>query len=202
MKKLVPYIVSFLLIFPVLAYGQEDIFRVKPPNVMIIFDTSSSMDKKPNQADATSGNICVDTFGRIQTANGGAPPCSPGYTSYNFEGGANHPSSKLYQAKLALKEVIEDVVKDRVNLGFATYAQFKTEKRRGYYVRDRRNYTTPTSDQWRWQKRYWRFNNSRNSNTRISYSSNSFVDEWTTTQNAVTVGYEFYRNDHVFTNSP
>src|SRR4030043_1831993 len=97
MKKLFPYIVSFLLLFPVLAYGQEDIFQVKTPNVMIIFDTSSSMDKKPNQADATSGNVCVDTLGRIQTTNGGLPPCDAGYTVYNFEGGANHPRSKLYQ---------------------------------------------------------------------------------------------------------
>jgi hypothetical protein len=182
-------------------YAQEDIFQVKTPNVMIIFDTSSSMDKKPNQADAASSNVCVDSFGRIQAANGGAPPCSPGYTSYHFEGGANHPSSKLYQAKLALKEVIEDIVKDRVNLGFSTYAQFKTEKRRGYYVRDRRDYTNPTSDQWRWQKRYWRFNNYRHSNSIISYSPNSFTDEWGTTHAGVSVGYAFYR-PHTFTNSP
>ena len=211
MKKLVPYIVSFLLIFPVLAYGQEDIFQVKTPNVMIIFDTSSSMDKKPNQADATSGNVCVDTFGDIQTTNGGLPPCDAGYTAYNFEGGANHPSSKLYQAKLALKEVIEGkqgdgVVKDRVNLGFATYAQFKTEKRRGYYVRDRRNYTAPTSDQWRWQKPYWRFNNYRHSNSRISYDSYRFMDEWGVTHGSlgtpVTVGYPFSQTTHTFDNSP
>jgi len=200
-------VISFLFSFPFLIHAQEDIFQVKTPNVMIIFDTSSSMDKKPNQADATSGNVCVDTLGRLQPNtpspdDDGNPPCVSPYTQYNFEGGANHPSSKLYQAKLALKEVIEDVVKDRVNLGFATYAQFKTEKRRGYYVRDRRNYTTPTSDQWRWQKRYWRFNNYRHSNTTIiSYSPNSFVDEWTTTHNGVSVGYYFFRT-HTFDNSP
>jgi len=198
------YILFFILLYPPMAFGQEDIFQVKTPNVMIIFDTSSSMDKKPDQADATSGNVCVDTLGRIQTANGGAPPCSSGYTVYNFEGGANHPSSKLYQAKLGLKEVIEDVVKDRVNLGFTTYAQFKTDKMRGTYKRDRWNYTTPVSEYWYWYKRYWRFNNYRHSNPRISYDSYRFTDEWGMTHGSlgtpVIVGYYFYRT-HTFENS-
>ena len=185
--------ISFILLFSPLAYGQEDIFQVKTPNVMIIFDTSSSMDMKPDGTSVGASSVRVDSFGRVVASGGNI---------YNFEGGANHPSSKLYQAKLALKEVIEDVVKDRVNLGFATYAQFKTDKMRGYYKRDRWNYTAPASEYWYWYKRYWRFNNYRHSNSRISYSSNSFVDEWSMTHNGVAVGYEFYRNDHVFTNSP
>lgn len=208
MIGLILSVLSFLFLFPVWGVAQEDIFQVKTPNVMIIFDTSSSMDKKPNQADATSGNVCVDTFGRLQPNNpsdpndDGNPPCVSPYTQYNFEGGANHPSSKLYQAKLALKEVIEDVVKDRVNLGFATYAQFKEEKRRGYYKRERQNYTAPVDEYWYWQKRYWRFNRYKHSNNRISYSPNSFVDEWNTTHTGVSIGYEFFRNDHIFHNSP
>jgi len=207
MMRAIPYILSFLFLFPFLAYSQEDIFQVKTPNVMIIFDTSSSMDKKPNQADATSSNVCVDSFGRLQPntpspLDDGNPPCVFPYTQYDFEGGANHPSSKLYQAKLALKEVIEsEAFRDRVNLGFATYAQFKTDKMRGYYKRDRRNYTAPVSEYWYWYKRYWRFNNYRHSNSRLSYLSDSFVDEWGTTHTGVSMGYWFEKT-HTFDNSP
>jgi len=208
MIRLIPSILSFLLLFPVLAFGQEDIFQVKTPNVMIIFDTSSSMEKKPNQADATSGNVCVDTLGKLQPNtpspnDDGNPPCVSPYTLYNFEGGANHPSSKLYQAKLALKEVIEEVVKDRVNLGFSTYAQFKTDKMRGYYKRDRWNYTAPASEYWYWRKLYWKFNHYRHSGSVISYSPNSFVDGFSppVEHTGVAGGYSFNKS-HTFDNSP
>jgi hypothetical protein len=38
----------FILLIPFLAYGQDDLYRIKTPNVMIIFDTSNSMDQKPD----------------------------------------------------------------------------------------------------------------------------------------------------------
>lgn len=191
MRRIVAYL-FILILFPLLVYAQEDIFKVKTPNVMIIFDTSSSMNMRPDGTSVGASNVRVDSFGRVVSTGGSV---------YLFEGGGNHPESKLYQAKLALKEVIEDVVQDRVNLGFATYAQFKTEKRRGYYKRDRRNYTAPVPEYWYWRKLYWRFNNYKHTNSRISYSPDSFTDEWNTNHTGVSIGYEFYRT-HTFHNSP
>jgi hypothetical protein len=118
--------------------------------------------------------------------------------TYNFEGGGNHPNSKLYQAKQALRDVIKNL--ENVNLGFATYGQLKTEVRRGYYKRDRRNYTTPTPDQWYWYKRYWRVNNYRHSYSKTEFSSDTFTDAWGTLHTGVTKGYTFYRS-HTFDNS-
>jgi len=197
MKKFILYALFLMVFIPLPGYAQEDLFQVKTPNVMIIFDTSSSMGKKPDGADANSGNVCVDTFGRIQTTNGGAPPCDSGYTVYNFEGGANHPSSKLYLAKLALKEIMEDVVKDKVNLGFSTYAQVKTEIRRGYYWRNRHYYRQTW---YRWDKRYWKFYWDRHSWSVKSKEPNSFKDYNNTTHTGVSVGYEFFI-PHTTTNS-
>jgi hypothetical protein len=168
------------------AYGQGDIFQVKTPNVMIILDTSSSMKMKPDGTAQAAGNALGED----------------GKTIYAFEGNGNHPGSKLYQAKQAMKTVIQEVVKDQVNLGFATYAQGKTEYRRGYYQRDRRNYTTPTPDQWKWTKLYWRYNTYRHGPwTATSFSPNSFTDAWSVVRNGVTVGFTFQIN-HTFDNSP
>jgi len=158
----------------------DDIFQVKTPNVMIIFDTSNSMDQKPDGWSQGAGNA------KGEDGN-----------TYYFEGGGNHPNSKLYQAKKALKEIINTVVKDRVNLGFSTYAQLKTENRRGYYKRDKHNYK---ADEYQWKKLYWRFNNYKHSYTAYSFSSNSFTDAWGTLHNGVSKGYTFYRT-HTFDNS-
>lgn len=201
MKKNIITVLFIILLIPFSAYGQEDIFQVKTPNAMIIFDTSSSINMDPSGNSVSSHNACIDADGNLQTTNQGHPPCSGGYTSYNFESGGNHPDSKLYQAKLALKQVIQEVVQDKVNLGFSTYAQSKTEKRRGYYKRDRRNYTTPIADRWRWTKVYWRFNNYRHSYNTTSFSPNSFTDFMGNTQSGVSIGYTFYYT-HTFNNSP
>ena len=86
MKKFILSISCFILLIPFLAYGQDDIYAVKTPNVMIIFDTSNSMEQKP------------DGWGQ---GEGWAKGVDGNW--YNFEGKGNHPGSKLYQAKKALK---------------------------------------------------------------------------------------------------
>jgi hypothetical protein len=185
MKKIVFSVLFFLFLIPFMAYGQNDLFQVKTPNVMIVFDTSNSMDNQPSGWSQGSGNA-VGIDGK----------------TYNFEGGSNHPNSKLYQAKSALNQIIDSVVKDRVNLGFSTYAQFKTDIRRGYYQRDRRNYTAPTSDQYRWNKLYWRFNNyAHGAWTSYSFAKDSFTDVWGFLRTGVSVGYTF-TIVHTFDNSP
>ena len=186
MKKHVFLVLSLLLVFPWIAYSgdYDDISQVKTPNVMLIFDTSNSMDMQPNGLSQAAGNA-TGIDGKI----------------YNFEGGGNHPGSKLYQAKKALKEIVESVVKDKVNLGFSTYGQFKTEKRRAKYQRDRKDYTTPTVDKWKWKKLYWRYNNYRHGGwSTISFSKDSFTDVWSILRTAVTVGYTF-TIPHTFHNS-
>jgi len=182
-------ILSLVLFIPFQVSAQDDLFQIKTPNVMIIFDTSNSMDQKPDGWSQGSGNVRVDSEGKIVSA--------PNGTVYNFEGGGNHPNSKLYQAKLALKEIIDTVVKDRVNLGFSTYAQLKTENRRGYYKRDKRNYK---ADEWRWDKLYWRFNNYKHTYTATSFSSNSFKDFTGYTHTGVSKNYTFSYS-HTFHNS-
>ena len=133
MKTITLAILFLALLIPVNTYGQDDIYRVKTPNVMIIFDTSNSMDQKPDGTSQGSGAARVNAEGRVVTA--------PAGTVYNFEEKGNHPNSKLYQAKLALKEILETVVKDRVNLGFSTYAQSKSPDHMwGYYWRQYRYY--------------------------------------------------------------
>ena len=143
MKKYLILLTVFLLGTPVFLYGQSDLIEVAPPNAMIIFDSSSSMNLDEKGIPVNSGKA---------TGEDGK--------SKDYQGGGNHPNSKLYQAKQKIKEVIKDI--EDINLGFSTYGQAKTELRRGYYVRGRQDWnpgTAPTPDQWRWTKKYWRFNN-------------------------------------------
>ncbi len=134
--------IGFLLTIPPLAYGQSDLIEIRTPNAMIIFDSSSSMNQDENGNTVNSGNAAGED-GKVK----------------DYEGGGNHPNSKLFKAKKQLKDVIKDI--EDINLGFSTYGQAKTDLRRGYYVRGRQNYTPiPTDyDQWKWTKKYWRFNN-------------------------------------------
>jgi len=163
MKKSFLFTLSFILLSPLLSFGQEDMFQVKTPNVMVIFDTSTSMNKNPSGTDVGASAVKVDSFGRID----------PSGTSYLFEGGGNHPNSKLYQAKLALKQIIQDVVRDRVNLGFSTYGQSKTERRRGRYQRT-------TADRFWLEKYYWGYYKTRDnqSTTTSPATSTNFTDVW------------------------
>ncbi len=185
MKKLILSITCFILLIPLLAYGQDDIYAVKTPNVMIIFDTSNSMDQKPDGWTQGSGNA------KGEDGNW-----------YNFEKGGNHPGSKLYQAKKALKEIIELVVKDRVNLGFSTYAQTKMpEHMWGYYWRQYRYYYPTVPDWYYWRKLYWGYYwDNHGTNQVTNFTKGSFVDAWGTTHVGVTVGYTFTR-PHEFHNS-
>jgi hypothetical protein len=187
MKKFILSILFFIFLIPFVVYGQgetPDIFRVKTPNVMVIIDTSSSMENAP---DGT-------------TVSAGSAKGEDGKT-YTFEAGGNHPNSKSYQAKKALKEVIQTVVMDRVNLGFSTYAYTKTEIRRGLYSRSRRDYTAPTNDQWQWKKLYWRYNRYTHSYNSTSYLPDTFKDTWGITRIGVKVG-DTFTVTHTIDHSP
>jgi hypothetical protein len=197
MKKYLVLLIAILLGGPSLAYGQSDIVLIMPPNAMIIFDSSASMNSKADGTTANASNVKVDKDGNV-FPQGTAP-----WISYNFEGGGNHPDSKLYQAKLALKWVIKDLVD--INLGFSTYAQFKNELRTGRYVRDRWNCTggvaaqPATSDTCTWKRLYWRWNTQS-----LSYSSTSslpmgnFKDVWGQDQTGMSVGSKLYKHNHTF----
>ena len=172
-------ILSLVLFIPFQVSAQDDLFQVKTPNVMIIFDTSDSMNM----------SVTVDKFGNsVWTVKKGPD----NVTEYRRDG--NHPDSKLYQAKQALAQIIDDVVKDRVNLGFSTYAQQKIERRRGQYTREEVTQAAEP-EKWRRYKRYYLWDTTNDgSRNATSTSSNSFVDAWGNTRSNVVVGVtEFSR---------
>ncbi|MDI7261788.1 MAG: PilC/PilY family type IV pilus protein, partial [Thermodesulfobacteriota bacterium] len=182
MKKFFIMIFSLVLFIPFQVFAQDDLFQIKTPNVMIIFDTSDSMNMSIN-VNAQGTSVWTNKFGPDKV------------TQYVKDG--NHPDSKLYQAKQALAQIINDVVKDRVNLGFATYAQRKIERRKGRYTRDVEVVTqAEVKEAWRRYKRYylWETTNESSRNATSIYS-NSFVDAWGNTRSNVVVGVtEFSRS--------
>jgi hypothetical protein len=166
MKKLILSIFTLIFFAPFLATAQEDdIFKVKTPNVMIIFDTSASMEMSIN----------TNTYGgSIWTVKKGPDAVTP----YRQDG--NHPDSKLYQAKKAMSEIIDQVVKDKVNLGFSTYAQNQIVRSRGKYQRDEKIIDQyAQSEAWIRYKRYYAWGTT-NDITRYADSiyADSFVDAW------------------------
>jgi hypothetical protein len=193
------FFLTLLLLTPHLSYGQSDIFEVRTPNALIIFDTSSSMNMGTDGASISAHSACIDSNGKLQTTNQGHPPCDKGYTSYSFEGGGNHPDSKLYQAKQALREVIKDI--ENVNIGFATYGQRKQEKWRGYYQKwGIVTYGQPKKD---WcEKRYWRWRQIINSidgpRSANDFASDSFKDAWGFVRSGITKGSRFYRTINLY----
>lgn len=174
MKKLIYSILTLVLLTPFLAFAQEsDLFKVKTPNVMVIFDTSASMEMSIN----------VDTKGNsIWTTKKGPD----GSTQYRKDG--NHPDSKLYQAKKALSEIIDQVVKDKVNLGFSTYAQKQIVRSRGLYKRDEEVIDqAAVAEGWRRWKRYYAWDTTNDGTYYpTSIYSDSFVDAWGITRSSVT----------------
>ena len=108
MRRATFFILMMFILSPLEGFGQEDIIPIRTPNAMIIFDTSSSMNQTPDLKDISWGN--TECQGKLD----GQPIW--------FYGGGDCPGSKLYQAKTALTDVIENVVQDKVNLGFATYS--------------------------------------------------------------------------------
>jgi hypothetical protein len=197
MRKIASWVVFVLLICPWIAYGDnaQDIFQVKTPNVMIIFDTSSSMECQPNGLTQAAGNMCIKNDGSgTAVAPDSKGNCSSGYTKYYFDTGGNHPNSKLYQAKQALNNIITTVVKDQVNLGFSTYAQFKTEKRTGKY-----SYTIPGVK--KASKLYWTYYKTYSSSSNTSFQSNSFTDAWGVLHTNVSVNSTFTRAVNVYNSS-
>jgi hypothetical protein len=197
MKKYLILFIAILLGTPALLYGQSDLVEVMTPNAMIIFDSSASMNSKADGTAASASWQFVDKDGNVWP-NGTAP-----WNWYYFEGSGNHPDSKLYQAKLALKQVITTLVD--INLGFSTYAQFKTDAMVGRYNRTRSDCTggSPaqgaTSTTCTWQKLYWRWNTQT-----LSYSSTSslplgnFKDVWGQDQTGMSVGSKLYKHNHTF----
>ncbi len=185
MKKLFLSIFILLFFVPFLAMAQEnDIFMVKTPNVMVIFDTSSSMEMSVN----------TDKYGNSIWSTQKGPD---GITQYRKDG--NHPDSKLYQAKKALSEIIDQVVKDKVNLGFSTYMQNQIIRSRGKYQREEEVIDqAEVTEAWRLRKRYygWGTTNDSTRNTTSIYSD-SFVDAWGVTHTSViahaTTGTTFTR---------
>jgi hypothetical protein len=184
MKRFFIIVFSLVLFIPFQVSAQDDLFQVKTPNVMIIFDTSDSM------------NMSVNVNGQgnsVWTVKKGPD----NVTVYKTDG--NHPDSKLYQAKNALAQIINDVVKDRVNLGFSTYAQQKIERRKGRYTRDVNVVIQgAVIEGWRRYKRYYLWDTTNDSSrTATSTSSNSFIDAWGITRSNVTAhastGTEFTR---------
>jgi hypothetical protein len=198
MKKYLILFIAILLGAPSLLYGQSDLVEVMTPNAMIIFDSSASMNSKADGTGANASWQFVDKDGNVWP-NGTFP-----WKWYYFEGSGNHPDSKLYQAKLALKKVITDLVD--INLGFSTYAQFKTDSRVGRYKRDRQNCTGGTPDQpaipnttCTWQKLYWRWNTGSNSySSTSSLSQGNFTDVWGQVQTGMSVGSKLYEKNHTF----
>ncbi|MBM4308440.1 MAG: hypothetical protein FJ123_17055, partial [Deltaproteobacteria bacterium] len=171
MKKFWLIIVSLAILIPFQVSAQDDLFQIKTPNVMIIFDTSDSMNMSVN----------VDSKGNsIWTTKKGPD----GVTQYRKDG--NHPDSKLYQAKQALAQIIDEVVKDRVNLGFSTYAQIKIERRRGQYQREE-VVQAAEPEKWRRYKRYYLWDTTNDSTrTATSIYPDSFIDAWGNTRSNVT----------------
>lgn len=173
MKKFIYSVLTLILLTPFLAFAQEsDLFKVKTPNVMIIFDTSSSMEMSVN----------VDSKGNSIWTNKKGPD---GTTYYRKDG--NHPDSKLYQAKKALSEIIDQVVKDKVNLGFSTYAQKQIVRTRGQYKRDEEVIDQyAVTEAWRRWKRYYAWDTTNyGTYTATSIYPNSFVDAWGVTHTSV-----------------
>ena len=175
MKKFILTISWLILFVPFLAYGQSDIYSVKTPNVMVIFDTSNSMEQQPNGQGQGPG-VATGIDGK----------------SYSFEGRGNHPGSKLYQAKQALSTIITSVVQDRVNLGFSTYQQLKSPDHMwGYYSQQYRYHYAATNPVYDWRKLYYEFYKQQDSWSTTVFTNNSFKDQWGITRNGVTVGYTF-----------
>ncbi len=177
------FFIVLLLFTPLISHGQSDLFEIRTPNVMIIFDTSSSMNMDVNGTPVSSGNaIGVDNVTR------------------NYEGGGNHPKSKLFIAKQSLGDVLKDI--ENVNMGFATYGQRKQEKWRGYF--QRWQIVTPGQSEKNWcEKRYWRWRTITGAVDRTpsnpylstSFSPDSFTDYWGYLRTGITTdtGYEFKR---------
>ena len=194
MKKYLILLIAILLGAPGLLYGQSDLVEIMTPNAMILFDSSASMNSKADGTGANASWVQVDKDGNVKP-DGTAP-----WNWYLFEGGGNHPDSKLYQAKLALKKVITDLVD--INLGFSTYAQFKTDARVGRYNRTRSDCTggqtgsAPTC----WSKKlYWRWNKySHSYSSTSSLPMGNFTDVWSQVQTGMSVGSKLWEIKHTF----
>ncbi len=185
MKRWLVFTLFWFLVIPYLAYAQGDVFQVKTPNVMIIFDTSSSMEMSINLN--SKGESIWKWYGL-------------NYETSSPHGG-NHPDSKLYQAKDALKKILEDIVKDKVNLGFSTYAQVRIPKVRGQYKVYKKTANATTTKYYRYKRYYrWRTAYYGSSSSVVTYEAwsiynYSFIDHknnsWGSIDSPVTVGFIF-----------
>ncbi len=126
-----------LLVVNTRAMGEEPpFFRAEPqyPNAFIIFDNSDSMQDVPyldvnGLSVRPSGrqwrqNVTLDSNSRVTgwtnvTWPDVLPWLDENANPTRLASGGNHPSSKLYQAKLALNVILDNI--SEVNLGLATY---------------------------------------------------------------------------------
>ena len=160
-KRYFPFLILFLLL-PVTTHGQSDLFEIRMPNVMIIFDTSSSMNMDVNGVSVPSGNAKgVDGVTR------------------EYQGGGNHPNSKLFIAKQALGNALKGI--ENINLGLGTYGQRKQEKYRARYKKYVITQAYQPPKNW-CDKRYYRWTTTNDTSPRYatSFSLNSFKDAWGT----------------------
>ena len=124
------------------------------PNVLIILDTSGSMADVPYRTEkgepvpvgtkhwnqdilvGENGEPQYDSDGNLRwtTVDRSDDPFAAGAEGDTFLTGGNHPASKLYKAKLALKKALSDEV-DNVNLGFATFLQTRVPRVKALYFR-------------------------------------------------------------------
>lgn len=175
------FLILILLLIPAVSSGQSDLFEIRTPNVMIIFDTSSSMNMSLTGQAVPSGNA-KGVDGVIR----------------NYEGGGDHPNSKLFIAKQGLRDALIGI--ENVNLGFATFGQRKEEMWKGYYKKWSIVQSYQPAKNW-CEKRYWRWREIKNSVDGPRYandfSSDSFIDFWGTKHTGVTEGYRFYRTIYI-----
>jgi len=82
------------------------------------------------------GNPVYDGFGDLQWTEVDrslSDPFAAGVNTNVYLTGGNHPASKLYKAKLVLNRVLSQV--DNVNLGFGTYLQLRSLRKKALYYR-------------------------------------------------------------------
>ena len=196
MKKLLS-IISILIAILLLgnfknsqAQDEAPVFAGQPvyPNVFFIFDTSESMNEVPyrNQYGAAykvswwrwkyaiktdeNGNPLYtgDGFQRYTHPERKNDPNPNSYLSWG-----NHPESKLFQAKVALREVLSEI--ENVNMGFATFLQERRPRVMALYYKIEPEVppqTTTIPD--RWLVKYRRWTDTVYTTYRQTYAANHF----------------------------
>jgi len=175
-------------------FAQEEVpqFAGVPvfPNVFFIFDNSDSMNEVPykNQYGAAyqvswwrwKYAIKLDQYGNpLYSGEGFQRYTNPERASdpnpNSYLSGGNHPESKMFQAKLALRQVLSEI--DNVNMGFATYLQERRPRVRALYYKVEPEVpadTTTTTRPDQWIVKYRRWTDTVYATYRETFSANRF----------------------------